>query len=68
VSGTTTPTDEAWKPTLEEVERARKAGAIHLSVNDHQTVCSHNRVWADSRIVVVGGGNPGNGVERLPRV
>jgi hypothetical protein len=38
----TTPTDEAWVPTQHEVQRALKAGVIHLSVPARGTACSHN--------------------------
>jgi hypothetical protein len=41
-TGMTTPTDEAWKPTPEEVQRALKAEVIHLSVPARGAACSHN--------------------------
>jgi hypothetical protein len=41
----TTPTDEAWKPTQEEVQRALEAGVIHLSVPVRGAACSHNNKW-----------------------
>jgi hypothetical protein len=42
MSGTTTPTDEAWKPTREAVHRALEAGVTHLSVPVRGAACSHN--------------------------
>jgi hypothetical protein len=42
LTGVTTPTDEAWKPTQEEVQRALEAGVIHLSVPVRGAACSHN--------------------------
>jgi hypothetical protein len=41
--GVTTPTDQSWKPTPEEVQRALKADAIHLSVPVRGAACSHDR-------------------------
>jgi hypothetical protein len=40
-----TPTDEAWKPTQQEVQRALEAGVIHLSVPVRGAACSHDNSW-----------------------